>query len=223
MPQQGFGQQCAAVPNKLRRYARMPHMQSLACPRPHGTNACLTTHHFYLLGIQQRASPVRDDNSHSAKARIFLILALPTRESPWSKASRRTPSQERRTRRKELFRLGAEKATSCDCKTVFSSQNTQRQCCSSSLEGRSDFMSPANHTRSKEKMLPRTWRRFQCCLGWCATRGQRRNDDAQRPSHPADLKEHVHHTSWTFLFERAHQGSFMVTFKRNWPSFAVLV
>ena len=37
------------------------------------------------------------------------------------------------------------------------------------------------------------------CLGWCATRGQRRNDDAQRPSQPADLKEHLHHTSWTFL------------------------
>ena len=37
------------------------------------------------------------------------------------------------------------------------------------------------------------------CLGWCATRGQRRNDDAQRPSKPVDLKEHVHHTSWTFL------------------------
>ena len=90
-------------------------------------------------------------HSHSAKARIFLILALPTRESPWSKASRRPPPQEWRSRRKGLYRPGAEKATSYDCKTVFSSHTTQRQCCSSSFEGRSDFMSPANHTRSKEE------------------------------------------------------------------------
>ena len=34
---------------KVRTHA---HMQSLACPRTHGTNECLTTHHFYLLGIQ---------------------------------------------------------------------------------------------------------------------------------------------------------------------------
>ena len=79
---------------------------------------------------------------------LFLILAL----SPWSKTNRRPPSQERRTRRKELFRLGAEKATSSDCKTaVFSSQTTQRQWCSSSLEGRSDFLSPANHTSCKKQ------------------------------------------------------------------------
>ena len=50
-----------------------------------------------------------------------------------------------------LFRLGAEKTTSSDYKTVFSSQTTQRQRCSSSLEGRSDFVPPANHTRSKEQ------------------------------------------------------------------------
>ena len=64
---------------KVRTHA---HMQSLACPRTHGTNTCLTTHHFHLLGIQSRASPVGDDNSHSVKARIFLILSPPTRESP---------------------------------------------------------------------------------------------------------------------------------------------
>ena len=163
---QGFGQQRAALPNKLRRYARMhtcnpwPVLEHMA-----PLNACLTTHHFYLLGIQWRASPVRDDNSHSAKARICLILALPTRESPWgSKASRRPPSQEWRTRRRELFRLGAEKEASSDCKTFFPSQTTQQQCCSSSLEGRSNFTSPANHTtweaKSKLTMLQRTWLRF---------------------------------------------------------------
>ena len=38
------------------------------------------------------------------------------------------------------------------------------------------------------------------CMGWCATRVQRRDDDAQRPSQPADLKERVHHTSWTYLW-----------------------
>ena len=63
------------------------------------------------------------------------------------------------------------------------------------------------------------------CLGWCATRGQRLNDDAQRPSQPASSwfegarAQHV----MNIPFERAHQGSDMVTFKRNWPSFAVLV
>ena len=164
VPQQGFGQQHTALSKKLRRYARMhtcnpwPVLEHMA-----QTHALPATHHFYLLGIQKRASPVRDDNSHSAKARIFLILALPERESSWwSKASRRSPSQEWRTWRKELFRFGVEKATSSDCKTVFPSQTTQQQCRSSSLEGRSDFMSPANHTRSKDwksKMLPRTWRR----------------------------------------------------------------
>ena len=65
---------------QVRKVRTHAHMQSLACPRTHGTNACLTTHQFYLLGIQQRASPVKDDNSHSAKARIFLILA-PQREN----------------------------------------------------------------------------------------------------------------------------------------------
>ena len=34
---------------KVRTHA---HMQSLACRRTHGTNACLTALHFYLWGIQ---------------------------------------------------------------------------------------------------------------------------------------------------------------------------
>ena len=38
------------------------------------------------------------------------------------------------------------------------------------------------------------------CVGWCATRGQYRDDEAQRPSLPADLKENVHHMSWTYLW-----------------------
>ena len=40
---------------------------------------------------------------------------------------------------------------SSDRKTVFSSQTTQRQCCSSSLDRRSDFMSPVNHTSYKKQ------------------------------------------------------------------------
>ena len=33
------------------------HAMLVAFPRTHGTNACLMTHHFYLLGTQQRTSP----------------------------------------------------------------------------------------------------------------------------------------------------------------------
>ena len=163
MPQQWFGQQGAALPNKLRRYARM-HTCNLGLSSntwhkrmPHDSPFLSVGHsvarksrqEMIILSLPRRKS--------------FWFSPLPTRESPWSKASRRPPSQEWRTRRKELFRLGAQTATSGDCKTVFSSQTTQRQCCSSSLEERSDFMSPANHTRSKaskRKMLPRTWRRL---------------------------------------------------------------
>ena len=120
------------------------------------------------------------------------------------------------------FRLGAEKATSSDRKTVFSSQTTQRQCCSSSLEGRSDFMSPANHTRSKQENAatnltkvvsvdarldswpaPQWWRAAPQPASWF---------EGARAPHVMNIP-----------FERAHQASDMVTFKRNWPSFAVLV
>ena len=224
MPQQWFGQLRAAFPNKLRRYARMhtcnpwPVLEHMA--QTHASRLTV----FICWASSSAKVPSRVDNSLSGKARIFLILALPTRESPWSKASRRPPSQEWRTRRKELFRLGAQKATSSDCKTVFSSQTTQRQCYSWSLEGRLDFMSPANQTKSKEENVATNLTKVNC-LGWCATRdrGQRRDDDAQRPQ-PASCFEgarapHV----MNIPFERAHQGSDMVTFKRNWPSFAVLV
>ena len=178
---------------------------------------------FICWAFSRRASPVREDISHSAKARIFLILALPTRESPWSKASRRPPSQEW-SRRKELFRLGAQKATSSDCKTVFSSQTTQRQGCSSSLAGRSDFMSTANHKQeAKRKMLPRTWRRLFVLMrnSWPAPRWWRA---APQPAILASWFEGAREPHvMNIPFERTHQGSDMVTFKRNWPSFAVLV
>ena len=68
MPQQGFGQQRAALPNKLRRYARMHTCQL----RTHGTNACLTTHRFYLLDIQSTEDPSE-----------MIILTLARRESSW--------------------------------------------------------------------------------------------------------------------------------------------
>ena len=63
-------------------------------------------------------------------------------------------------------------------------------------ESTSTVLIPRLMTRIAGHVLPRTWRSF---WGWCATRGQRRNGDAQRPGQPADLKEHVHHTSWTFF------------------------
>ena len=49
---------------------------------------------------------------------------------------------------------------------------------------------------AKRKTLPRTWRRLFGLMrdSWPAPRWWR-----AAPSQPADLKEHVHHTSWTFL------------------------
>ena len=175
-------------------------MQSLACPRTHGTNACLTTHHLFFIcwAFSSAQVPSRDDNSHSAKARIFLFLALGQRENlletkPVDVRLRRKEGHEGKSfsdlmRRKQrlvtakqfsLPRLRSDSVvrrpwkgaqTSCHQQTT---QETKRKCCHELDEG---------------------------CLGWCATRGQRRNhDDAKRPSQPADLKEHVHYTSWTFL------------------------
>ena len=219
MPQQWLGQQRAAFPNKLRRYSRMhtcspwPVLEHMA--QTHASRLTI----FICWASSSAKVPSRVDNSLSAKARIFLILALPTRECPWSKASRRPPSQEWRTRRKELFRLGAQKATSSDCKTVFSSQTTQRQCYSWSLEGRLDFMSPANQIKSKEEMLPRTWRRLFGLMrdSWPAPQWWR------AAPQPASWFEGARAPHVMNIPLSAHQGSDMVTFKRNWPSFAVLV
>ena len=206
MPQQWFASQQRAalpMPNKLRRYARMPHDSPF----------------FICWAFSSAQVPSRDDNSLSAKARIFLILALPTRESSWSKASGRPPSQEWRTRRKEPFRLGAQKVTSSDCKTVFSSQTTQRQCCSSSLERRSDFMSPANHTRSKENAATNSTN-----VVWVDARLVASAAMMTRSAPASQLFEGARAPHVVNIpFERAHQWSDTVTFKRNWPSFAVLV
>ena len=53
---------------------------------------------------------------------------------------------------------------------------------------------------AKSKMLQRTWRRLFGLMRLDLGPGQRHDDDAQRPSQPADLKKHVHHTSWTYLW-----------------------
>ena len=50
---------------------------------------------------------------------------------------------------------------------------------------------------AKRKMLPRTWR-IEGCLGWCTTRGQRRNDDA----HPASQ------LIWKSTCSARHEHSF---------------
>ena len=129
-----------------------------------GTHAC-------TLGLSDHMA-----QTHASRLTIFIcwafsraqvpsemiILTLPRRKSFWFSLCQRENLFEAkpvdvRLRRNEgregksFFRLGGEKATSSDCKTVFSSQTTQRQSCSSSLEGRSDFVSPANHRRSKEE------------------------------------------------------------------------
>ena len=63
------------------------------------------------------------------------------------------------------------------------------------------------HQQTTQEAKPRTGKCCheldEGCLGWCATRGQRRDDDAQRASQPADLKEHVHHTRHELFWARA--------------------
>ena len=95
--------------------------------------------------------------------------------------------------KERVFRLGAEKATSSDCKNSFLFPDYAATVLFVVL-GRAIRL----HVTSK----PQKKQRGKCCheldegcLAGCATRGQRRNDDVQRPSQPADLKEHVHHTS----------------------------
>ena len=136
----------------------------------------------------------------------MIILTLPRRESFWfSLCQRENLFQAKpvdvRLRRNEgregksFSDLVLRKQRLVTAKSFLFPDYTQRQCCSSSLEGRSNFMSPATQ-KQRGKCCHEL---DEGCLGWCATRGQRRNDDAKRPSQPADLKEHVHHTSWTFL------------------------
>ena len=73
---------------------------------------------------------------------------------------------------------------------------------------------------AKRKMLPRTWRRlfelmrdsWPAPRWWCAAPQPASWFEGARAPHVMNIP-----------FERAHQGSDMVTFKWNWPSFAVLV
>ena len=51
-PQAGVWSTVCSSSQQVTKVRTHAHMQSLACPRTHGTNACLATHHFYLLGIQ---------------------------------------------------------------------------------------------------------------------------------------------------------------------------
>ena len=223
MPQQGFGQQRAALPNQLWRYARMhtcnPWLSSNTWHKrmPHDSPFLSVGHSVARKSRQRWSSLCQGENlsdSRSANARISL------KQRPVDVRLRRNEGREAG---KELFRLGAEKATSSDCKTVFSSQTTQRQCCSSSLEGRSDFMSPAKHTRSKEENAATNLTK----VVWVDARLVASAAMMTRSAPASQLVWTWRSTCTTRVmnipFERAHQGSDMVTFKRNWPSFAVLV
>ena len=196
--QQGFGQQRAALPNKLQRYARMHTWSPWPLLIEHTAQTHASRLTIFISSVQLPSE--------------IIILTLPRRESLWFSLCQRENLLEAkpvdvRLRRnegregkgfsdlvrrnwkqrlvtaKQFFLLilrsdsvvrrrwkGAQ--TSCHQQTTQEAK-TPGKCCHELDEGR--------------------------CLGWCATRGQRRNDDAQRPSQPADLKEHVHHTSWTFL------------------------
>ena len=77
-----------------------------------------------------------------------------------------------------------------------------------------------NTQEAKRKMLPRTWRRLFGLMrdSWPAPQWWRA---APQPASWFEGARAPH--VMNIPFERAHQGSDMVTFKRNWPSFAVLV
>ena len=193
--QQEFGQQRTALPNKLQRYARM-HTWSpwpLLIEHMAQTNASRLT--IFICSVQRPSE--------------MIILTLPRRESFWFSLCQpenlleAKPVDVRLRRNKgrngkgfsDLVRRKQRLVTA----KLFSLPILYAATVLFVVLGRALRL----HVTSK----PHKKQRGKCCheldegrcLGWCEARGQRRNDDAQRPSQPADLKEHVHHTSWTFL------------------------
>ena len=149
--------------------------------------------------------------SSGAKSRQeMIILSLPRRESFWFSLCQRENLLEAKPVDVHLRRNeGREGKSFSDLVRRKQRLVTAKQFSLPRLRSDSVVRRPwkgaqtSCHQQTTQEAKPR---RGKCCheldegcLGWCATRGQRRYDDAQRPSQPADLKEHVHHTSWTFL------------------------
>ena len=211
MPQQGFGQQRAALPNKLRRYARMhtcnpwPVLEHMA--QTHASR--LTIFICWALSSVQVPSEMKFRQSENRKGSRLGRKTLPRRESFWFSLCQHENLLEAkpvdvRLRRNE----GREGKTFSDLVRRKQRLVTAKQFSLPRLRTDSVVRRPwkgAQHVTSK----PHKKQRGKCChelnegcLGWWATRGQRRDDNTQRPSQPADLKERVHHTSWTFLWAR---------------------
>ena len=183
------------------------------CPRTYSTNACLTTHPFYPLDIQQGTSPVRDKNSHWVNARIFLILALPMRETPsgltWCMKQSTVDvclCRNERTQRKELLRLCGRKQ-----RLVTANSFPFPDYAATVLLAVLGMVLRLHNHQQTAHML-----KVVCRAGvwlWPAPRWWR-----AAPHGPSPCSTRHEHAC-----EHAHQGSHRVTFKRNRPSFAVLV
>ena len=201
MPQQGFGLQRAALPNKLRRYARM-----------HTCDPWPVLEHMAQTPASRLTIFICWAFSSAQVPSEMIILTLPRRESFWFSLCQRENLLEAkpvdvRLRRKE----GRAGKSFSDLVRRKQRLVTAKQFYLPRLRSESVVRRPwkgaqsswSCHQQTTQEAKRKSWKCCheldEGCLGWCATRGQRRNDDAQRPSQPADLKEHVHYTSWTFL------------------------
>ena len=189
-----------------------------------GTNACLTTHHdyhFYLWGILFSSVQVPSE---------MIILTLPRQESFWFSLCQRENLLEAkpvdvRLRRNEgregkgfsaLVRGKQRLATAKQFSLpILRSDSVVRR------PWKGAQISCHQQTTHKRKMLPRTWWRMLFRLirdSWPALQWWR------AAPQPASWFEGARAPCvMNIPFERAHQGSDIVTFKRNWLSFAVLV
>ena len=220
VPQQGFGQQRAALPNKLRRYAHMrtcnpwPVLEQMAQMR----TSQLTIFICWALSNAQVPSEM-------------IILTLPRRESFWLSLCQGENLLEAkpvdvRLRRNE----GREGKSFSDMVRRKQRLVTAKQFSLPRLRSDSVFRRPwkgaqtschqQTRPEAKRKMLPRTWRRL---FGLMRDSGPALQWWRAAPQPASWLEGARAPHIMNIPFERAHQGSDMVTFKRNWPSFAVLV
>ena len=187
MPQQGFGQQRAALPNKLRRYARM-----------HTCNPWPVLEHMAQMHASRLTIFICWAFSSAQVPSEMIILTVPRRESFWFSLCQRENLLEAkpvdvRLRRKEgregksfsdLVRRKQRLVTATENSFLFPDYAATVLFVVLGRALRLHVTSKP-HKRQRENACHEL---DEGCLGWCATRGQRRNDDAQRPSQPADWR-----------------------------------
>ena len=197
VPQQGFGQQRAALPNKLRRYARM-----------YTCNPCPVLEHMAQTHAWRLTIFICWAISSAQVLSVMIILTLPRRESFWYPLCQRENLLEAkpvdvRLRRNEgregkgFSDLVRRKQRLVTAKQVSLLRSDSFVRCS--WKGAQTSCDQQTTQEAKKKMLPRTWRRLFGLMreSWPAPRWWHA---APQPAMAADLKEHMHHTSWTFLF-----------------------